>query len=565
MSKNRFFVPLEFKSDSISEVTTIYTNLLNRVLPPTPADLRAWILQWSELEAVLSEESARRYVAMTCNTQDEEIAKAYAYYIENIDPIMSEFGDKLRQKMMAHPAVSSLEGEFGMWFRSVRVSLDLFRAENIPLETAVNQEIQAYQKITASMSVEDNGETKTLQQMTALLESPDRNRREEVWRKITNRRLQDKEALDNTFDKLFKLRTQIAKNTGSPHFLDFIFKAKGRFDYTPAHCREFHESIEKIVLPYQRELYKRRAKKMNLQALRPWDLTCDVAARPPLKPFSTGVELIEKCGQIFDALHPKTAGWFRDLQNQNLIDPDSRVGKAPGGYEIGFEECGVPFIFMNAAGSDSDIYTLLHEGGHAFHQFGVANQPLVAYHDVPSEFAEVASMSMELVGSTDLSPFYPNAIDANRSRARELSDIVWLFPWVASIDSFQHELYTHPHHSANDRKEIWLSIMDRYDAGVDYSGFEEARAFLWQKQLHLFEVPFYYIEYGIAQLGALQVWAAYKKDPQKALDQLFKAEALGSSRPLPELFKTAGIRFDFSPATIEPLIQQLWDELSKIS
>ena len=304
---------------------------------------------------------------------------------------------------------------------------------------------------------------------------------------------------------------------------------------------------------------------MKLPKLRPWDLACDELSRPPLRPFKNGEELIAKCGEIFGKLNPSTATWFAELQKQKLIDPDSRIGKAPGGYQIGFEESALPFIFMNAAGTDGDIYTLLHESGHSFHQFAMADQPIIAYRDIPSEFAEVASMSMELIGSTDLSPFYAKAEDAHRSRMNELSEIVWLFPWVASIDSFQHELYSRPSHSREDRKQIWLSVMDRYDAGVDYSGFEDARAYLWQKQLHIFEVPFYYVEYGIAQLGALQVWARFRKDPEKALNDLFKAEALGCSRPLPELFSTAGIRFDFSPKTIEPLVQDLWDELSKLS
>jgi len=565
MKKQRQFVPENFRADDAESVKKLYTTLLSEDIPLVPARLRDWILRWSELDCVLAEVSARRYVAMTCNTADEKIAKAYSDFIGNIEPLMSDYSDKLCRKMMAHPTLSALEGEFGTWFRKVRVDLELFRKENIPLQTEETQDVQAYQKITAAMSVQDNGETKTLQQMSAFLESPDRNRREEVWKKITERRLQDKDALDDAFEKLFRLRVQIAKNAGCRDYIDFIFKDKYRFDYTPAKCREFHESIEKIVLPLLREIYKRRAAKMKLAELRPWDLACDELSRPPLRPFKNGEELISKCGEIFGRLNPSTAAWFSELQKQKLIDPESRIGKAPGGYQIGFEESSLPFIFMNAAGTDGDIYTLLHESGHSFHQFAMADQPIIAYRDIPSEFAEVASMSMELIGSTDLTPFYSKAADAHRSRANELSEIVWLFPWVASIDSFQHELYSRPGHTRGDRKQIWLSVMDRYDAGVDYSGLEDARAYLWQKQLHIFEVPFYYVEYGIAQLGALQVWARFRKDPEKALNDLFKAESLGCSRPLPELFSAAGIQFDFSPKTIEPLVSDLWDELSKLS
>lgn len=560
----RSFIPANFKADDPKQVTAYYEKLLIEKIPENAQALRAWLLKWNELTTVLSEVSCRRYVDMTSHTQDESIAKAYMDFVENIDPLCEDYNNKLERKLIEHPNVYELENEFGIYLRDVRTSLELFRKENIPLFTKEATEIQDYQKITSTMSVEHNGETKTLQQMASLLTSTDRAVREDAWRKIAKRRLQDKERLDDAFDKLFKLRIQIARNSGYDNFLDYIFKAKSRFDYSPADCRTFHESIEKIILPYLKDIYKSKAQKMHLEKLRPWDTKVDALSRPPLKPFQTGSELIEKVGQIFDKLSPQTSTWFRTMQNEHLIDPDSRMGKAPGGYQIGFEESERPFIFMNAAGTDGDIYTLLHESGHSFQQFGVSKLPLTAYHDIPSEFAEVSSMSMELIGSTDLSPFYTKEEDAKRSRANELEEIIWLFPWVASIDSFQHLMYSHPKHTAKDRKEMWLSVMDRYDAGVDYAGLEDERAYLWQKQLHLFEVPFYYIEYGIAQLGALQVWENFKKNPQKGLSDLFAAEALGSSRPLPELFAKANIRFDFSAATIEPLVRDVSDELSRL-
>lgn len=560
----RTFLPADFKAYDPVQVRDYYEILQTEKVAPNAQALRQWIFKWNELSTVLSEAGCRRYVAMTSHTQDEEKAKAYMDFVQNIEPLTEDYGDKLKRKMMAHPSVAELEDEFGVYFRDVRTDIALFSKENIPLSAKEATEVQDYQKITSTMTVEHDGETKTLQQMAAYLTSTDRALREDAWRKISNRRLQDKERLDEAFDRLFKLRIQMAKNSGYSDFLEYIFKTKSRFDYTPADCRTFHESVEKIVLPQLKEIYAAKAEKMKLSRLRPWDTQVDALSRPPLKPFQTGQELIEKVGLIFDRLSPKTASWFRTMQKEHLIDPDSRVGKAPGGYQIGFEESARPFIFMNAAGTDGDIYTLLHESGHSFQQFGVSDLPLIAYHDVPSEFAEVSSMSMELIGSTDLSPFYASEEDAKRSRANELEEIIWLFPWVASIDSFQHLLYSHPDHTASDRKEMWLSVMDRYDAGIDYSGLENERAYLWQKQLHIFEVPFYYIEYGIAQLGALQVFANFKKDPQKALENLFRAEALGSSRPLPELFATAGIRFDFSAATIEPLIQEIRDELKNL-
>jgi len=519
-------------------------------------DLRKWILDWSKLSSSLAEESARRYVAMTCDTTNKPAAEAYEFFVSNIDPIISEKNEKLQKKLIQHKNLSDLENEFGNWFKAVRTDLELFREENIPLETQLNLEIQKYQKITGAMSVEYKGEKKTMQQMAPYLQSPNREEREEAWHLLTKRRLQDAEALDNAFDKLFSLRIQIAKNSGYENYIDYIFKAKHRFDYTAQDCKNFHESIEKIILPMQREILQQRAKKMNLQKLRPWDLSCDPQGRPALKPFKTGAELVSKCGNLFGRLNPKWKEWYGILEKENLIDADSRLGKAPGGYQITFDESQVPFIFMNAAGTNQDVYTLLHESGHAFHQFAMAKQELFAFREVPSEFAEVASMSMELLGAEDLSDFY-NEEDFQRSRIDALQDIISLFPWVATIDAFQHELYIRPNHTAKDRKEIWLSLQNRFDTGVDWSGFEDARAYLWQKQLHLFEVPFYYVEYGIAQLGALQIYANAKKNKDLAVQNLIEAEMLGSSKPLPELFKTAGIKFDFSPKTIEPLAEMM--------
>ena len=564
MSK-RNFVPNDLNPDDSRAVSALYGQLLQRDIPVDSAKLRQWILDWSELESVLGEVSCRRYVAMTCNTANENAAKAYTDFVENVQPIMNEYDDKLNKKLVAHPAKDALKGEFGEWFKGVQVSLDLFSPDNIPLETEENKEIQAYQKITGGMSVEFEGKTQTMQQLAAYMERTDRDLRERAWRAMWERRLQDKEALDKAFDNLFALRKQIAKNSHCKDFIDYIFLAKHRFDYSPADCEAFHESIEKFVLPLQKEIYKKRAQKMGLDRLRPWDLNVDPLNRAPLKPYRTGDELIEKVDQIFESIHPQAGKWAREMQAKKLIDPDSRLGKAPGGYQIGFDESRLPFIFMNSACTDRDIYTLLHESGHSFHQFALADQPIFPYRDVPAEFAEVASMSMELIGMSNLKPFYGDDNESiQRSVLGELADVVWLFPWVASIDSFQHRLYEYPEHTAEDRSDIWDEIMSRYDAGVDYSGLEAVRRNLWQKQLHLFECPFYYIEYGIAQLGALQVWANFKKEGPAAIDKLFKAESLGYSVSIPEMFNTAGIKFDFTPKTIEPLVQTVWDEISKM-
>jgi oligoendopeptidase F len=555
----RAFVPESFATNDASQTTLLFKQLRQREIPDTQA-LRKWILDWSELSSVLAEESARRYVAMTCDTRNKEAADAYEFFVSNIEPVILEETEKLQQKMIAHENLSELENEFGNWFKAVRTDLELFREENIPLETELNLEVQKYQKITGAMSVQYKGETKTMQQMSPFLQIPNRAEREEAWKLLTERRLQDSEVLDIAFQKLFSLRMQIAKNAGYEDYLSYIFKAKHRFDYTPQHCREFHESIEKIILPLQKEILQNRAKKMGLQKLRPWDLVCDPEGRPALKPFKDGAELVSKCGNLFSRLNPQWKEWYGILEKEKLIDADSRLGKAPGGYQITYDESRVPFIFMNAAGINQDVYTLLHESGHSFHQFAMAEQKLFAFRDVPSEFAEVASMSLELLGAADLSDFYSEA-DFRRSRTDALQDIISLFPWVAIIDAFQHELYVRPNHTAKDREEIWLALQARFDSGIDWAGLEKARSYSWQRQLHLFEVPFYYVEYGIAQLGALQVYANSKKDPSLAVQNLIEAEKLGSSKPLPELFKAANIKFDFSPKTIEPLARMIMDEL----
>jgi len=560
---NRRFVPADFAAGDAEKARDLFKQMEQRNISGSE-ELRNWILDWSELASVLAEESARRYVAMTCDTKSKPAAEAYKAFVSEIEPIISEETDKLQRKLIAHENLADLESEFGNWFKAVRTDLELFNEKNIPLETELDLEIQKYQEITGAMSVEYKGETKTMQQMSVHLQSPNRQEREEAWKLLAERRLQDSEALDNAFDKMFSLRIQIAKNSDYENYLDYIFKDKHRFDYTPQDCKKFHEAVEKIILPLQKEILKRRAEKMGLEKLRPWDLSCDPKGRPALKPFKTGAELVSKCGKLFGRLNREWAKQYEILERENLIDADSRLGKAPGGYQITFDEARVPFIFMNAAGTNQDVYTLLHECGHAFHQFAMAEQELFAFRDVPSEFAEVASMSMELLGAEDLSDFYSPA-DFQRSRTDALEDIISLFPWVAIIDAFQHELYTRPNHTAKDRKEIWLSLQERFDTGVDWSGLEEVRTYLWQRQLHIFEVPFYYIEYGIAQLGALQVYANAKKDKTLAVQNLTKAERLGSSKPLPELFRTAGIKFDFSPKTMEHLALMICEEISSLS
>lgn len=560
---SRNYIAADFDPSQLAQVSAAYEDLAQQN-PATPTALRLWILHWSELESILSDYSSRLYIAMTVDTTDAKAAQVFEDFNTQIVPIINASSDKLQRILHQHPHKNDLSAEFGHWFQSVSTDISLFRTENIPLYTKIALETQAYQKITGNMSVNYAGSEKTLAQMGVYLQNPERKTREEAWRLTSQRRLTDQKPLDDAFDKLFALRQQVATNSGyENNFLEYIFAAKHRFDYTPEHCRDFHDAIAQHAVPRVQKIYKRRAKIMDLEALRPWDLHCDPRGLAALQPFETGAELLDKSSQVFEHLAPQLGTWFAQLRQQNLLDVDSRLGKAPGGYQISLDEARLPFIFMNAAGTDGDVYTMLHEAGHAFHQFAMAKQPILAFRNTPSEFAEVASMSMELIASQHLDVFYSPA-EIVRSRIDHLEEIIILLPWVALIDAFQHELYTRPQHDAEERREIWQKLHKRFDSGVDWSGLELERDYWWQKQLHLFEVPFYYIEYGIAQLGALQLWHNYRQDPQATLQQMLNAYALGNSQPLPQLFAAAGLKFDFSAETLEPLLQAVEQELAQL-
>jgi oligoendopeptidase F len=423
---------------------------------------------------------------------------------------------------------------------------------------------QQYQKLSGSLTVQFRGEEKTLIQMGRYLEEPDRALRQEVWELVANRRLQEKEKFEDLFDQLLKLREQIAANAGFQNYLEYAFRARRRFDYKPADCRHFHDAIEREVMPVWRDLQARRRHQMKLPVLRPWDLAVDPLNRPPLRPFDEVDRLLSGTQAIFDRLDKGLAEQFRLMQTTHLLDLANRKGKAPGGYQSTLNEARLPFIFMNAVGLQRDVETLLHESGHAFHALATQEEDLYAYRSAPLEFCEVASMSMELLGNEYLEKFYTGP-DANRARRKHLEGIVEIFPWIATVDAFQHWIYTHPNHSRQERAGAWLELMNRFGGDVDWSGYEDIRAHLWHRQLHIFLYPFYYIEYGIAQLGALQVWANSRREKAGALQAYQRALALGGSRPLPELFAAVGGRFEFSAETVRPLTQLVRTELQKSS
>ena len=570
-AKPRSFVPLTANLGDWSQIAPLFDLLEARAArAQLSTDFERWLLDWSELNAALDEESARRYIAMTCHTDNAEAEQAYLHFVEHVEPEIKPRQFALEKIYAGHPARADLlkagsnhPSRYTVFDRDVKNHVDLFRPENVALETEDAKLCQRYQKLMGTQTVAFRGEEKTLVQMGRYLEEPDRALRQEAWELVAQRRLQDADKCEEIFDLLIQLRTRIAKNAGFDNYLEFAFRHRGRFDYTPADCLKFHAAIASEIMPVVREIQEERRQHLRLDRLRPWDLAVDPHNRPPLKPFGQVNEMVARTQNIFRRLDAELAAGFQQMQDLKLLDLDNRKGKAPGGYQSTLSEARMPFIFMNAIGVQRDVETILHEAGHAFHAQATRGEDLYAYRGAPIEFCEVASMSMELLGNEFLEEFYP-ATEANRARKIHLEGIIGFFPWMAVVDGFQHWIYTHADHTRTERQTAYLELMDRFGGTVDWSGWETAQAHSWHRQLHIFLHPFYYVEYGIAQLGALEVWANSRRDKAMALRHYKQALALGGSRPLPELFHTAGCSFQFDAATIRPLIQLAGSELRKL-
>jgi oligoendopeptidase F len=563
--RQRRFVPATIDLGDWDQIAPLFDSLEARAPQcRTPAELESWLLDAGELSAALDEESSRRYIAMTCHTDNPEAEKAYLHFVEQVEPELKPRQFKIEQIYLAHAARPQLpKARYFVFDRSARCHVELFRAENVPLETEEAKLSQQYQKLVGSLTVQFRGEEQTLVRMGRYQEEPDRALRQETWELVANRRLQEADKTEAIFEQLLQLREKIAANAGFPNYLQFAFRSRGRFDYGAGDCLKFHDAVETEVMPAVRRLQSERRAQLGLDALRPWDLAVDPFNKPPLRPFDTVDSMVARTQEIFGQLDGRLSDEFKLMRDLRLLDLDNRKGKAPGGYQSTLAESRLPFIFMNAVGVQRDVETILHEAGHAFHALATRPEDLYAYRSAPLEFCEVASMSMELLGNEFIEKFY-NPGDACRARRDHLEGILKIFPWIATVDAFQHWIYSHPGHSRGDRQQAWLDLMDRFGGDVDWTGYEKARMNLWHRQLHIFLHPFYYIEYGIAQLGALQVWANAKKNKAQALEQYHAALALGGSRPLPELFQAAGCRFDFSPKTVQPLVQLVRDELASM-
>ncbi|MDR7523625.1 MAG: M3 family oligoendopeptidase [Armatimonadota bacterium] len=556
----RRFVPPEVDAGDPAQLEPLFRRLLD-AQPASAAALERWLEDASELLAVIDEARARRYVAMTSQTDDPAREHAYLTFIERVVPMVKPLAHALDEAYLRSPHRRDLPARYHVLDRLVANRVTLFRPENVPLELEEDKLKQQFQKIAGAMTVVFRGREHTLQQMAPYLEEPDRALRQEAWELVARRRLQDRDRLEAIFDQLLALRHRLARHAGFEDYRAYAFRRRERFDYTPEDCLRFHDAVEETVLPVWRRLLEERRQALGLDVLRPWDLDVDPQGRPPLRPFETADRLARGVEAVFARVDPELGRQFGFLREQGLLDLESRKGKAPGGYQRTMQERRIPFIFMNAVGVERDLRTLLHEGGHAIHTLASREDPLIDYRDAPLEFCEVASMAMELLATPHLDVFYPSPEDRRRAYREQLERIVGLFPWVATIDAFQHWLYTHPGHSRDERRAVWLGTFRRFNPGVSFEGYEDAEASLWHRQLHLFQVPFYYIEYGIAQVGALQVWRQARRDPAGTVRRYRAALALGGREPLPVLFAAAGAEFDFSARVLRPLMEDVSAEL----
>lgn len=528
----------------------------------TKEELLNWMKEVSDLEAEISENLAWRYIKMTINTTDKDLTDAYSYFVTEIQPKIAPFENNFNKKFIASEAVSELDQiRFKNHIRGIKKQLELFKEENIALFSKEQQESQKYGAISGKQSITYKGEELTLQQASKLLKETNREVRKEVFELLNSRRLEDKNALNDLYSSLVKIRTEIAKNANFKNYRDYKFEAMGRFDYTPSHCFEFHKAVGEVLVPLSGKILQARKEALGFETLKPYDTAVDTTGKESLKPFETSEQLTDKTITMFSKIRPFFGECIQNMKNMKHLDLASKKGKAPGGYNYPLYVSGYPFIFMNAVGSQRDLITMVHEGGHAIHSVLTKDLELVSDKSLPSEVAELASMSMELISMDYWDEFYTNEEELKRAKKEHIEDIFSVIPWVATIDKFQHWVYENPNHTLEERKESWLAILNEFSANiVDWTGYEEAKAYSWQKQLHLFEVPFYYIEYGFAQLGAIAMWRNFKQDKEKTLDQYQAALSLGYTKSIPEIYETAGIKFDFSKAYIQELMDFLWKE-----
>lgn len=555
LPRRRAFLPSDWRLKNWDDALIWYQQLIARDVSTSQA-FGAFLLDRSALESALDEDLAWRYIRMTCNTEDEQLRAEYEFFIGSIYPEMAPWTDRLNRKMLAAlPEGYASDPALALWVRRVEAEIRLYREENIPLITELKQLESRYGAIAGAMSVLFDGQELTMPQAGVLLKSPDRMIRERIWHLIAERRAQDADQLDELMDRLIDLRHRIALGAGFDSYISYRFLELGRFDYDSADCLAFHEAIRELVLPVCNRFHADRARRLGLDNLRPWDTRAEPADRAVLKPFDSEEELVERSIRAFGAIDPYFGDCLHTMREMGHFDLYSRKSKAPGGYNYPLMETGAPFIFMNAAGTMEDLETMMHEGGHAVHSLLTCALPLGAYRQLPSETAELASMSMELLAMEQYSVFFDDDELVRRARYEQLQRSLSVLPWIAAIDAFQHWIYANPGHSRDERTAQWMEIVTRFGgSGVDWSDLDAPLGRQWQSQLHLFEVPFYYIEYGFAQLGALGVWKRSVELGVDALADYKGALGLGQTRSVREVYARAGVEFGADPEAIRSLL-----------
>jgi oligoendopeptidase F len=562
----RNYLPQDFDIKIWDDLKLIYAELLDRKITSASA-LEKWMFDVNELEAAVSENYAWRYIRMSCDTENAELSKSYEFFVTEIEPKIAPLSDELNRKLVDSPYVNNLDQKkYFTYLRSVKNNIELFRKENVPLQSQLATKSQQYAAITGKQTIHYKDKELTMQQASLYFKDPNRQVREEVYQLIQFRKKKDEDALNKLFEELLALRNQVALNAGFKNYRDYKFKELGRFDYTVDDCFSFHKSIKKYFIPLARKIDENRKKKLGNESYRPWDTEVDLEKAGALKPFTTADELLKKSIECFSVTDPYFGECLATMQRMHHLDLESRKGKAPGGYNYPLYESGVPFIFMNAVGLQRDVVTLMHEGGHAVHAFLDKEYKINEFKSVPSEVAELASMSMELISMKHWDIFYQKENDLRRAKREQLEKIIKTLCWIACVDDFQQHIYLDAGQSTADRYKTWLNTYNQYETGViDYSGLEENVKRMWHGQLHIFEVPFYYIEYGFAQLGALAIWKNYMQDPAKALKEYKNALALGYTVPIPDVYQAGGIKFDFSDAYISSVADFAWKELDKLN
>jgi oligoendopeptidase F len=567
ITKNkRSFVAENLVIDSWEKIKPSFEDLVNRSIE-SKDDYKKWLLDKSELEAVLEEDAAWRYIKMTIDTRKTELSEAYTFFVTKIQPELAPFEDKLNKKMIDSAFFDEFnkDQDYQLYFRSVKTALELYREENIAIEAEINEKSQLFGSISAAQTIEHKGETLTMQKASSLLKETDENLRKEIFQKMSTRRSEDIDQLDKLYTDLIERRHQVALNAGFANYRDYKFQELGRFDYTKEDCLNFHSAIKKQIVPIVKILQQEKLTKLGKDKFKPWDSEVDPDGKQPLKPFNTGKELLSGTINMFRKIDTYFSDCLMTMDEMAYLDLDSKEGKAPGGYNYPLYEIGVPFIFMNAVGAQRDLVTMVHEGGHAVHSFLSRDLELTGFKSLPSEVAELASMSMELLTMNLWNEFYANEDDFKRAKKEQLESILKIMPWIAQIDEFQHWVYENPQHSVAERHAKWMLISNEYGTGLtDWTGYEEVQATAWQRQMHLFEVPFYYIEYAIAQLGALGVWKNSMTDFPKAIEDYKNALRLGYTKSIPEIYATAGIKFDFTEEYLKELVDFVKNELQKL-